>query len=123
MEKQSMRTSLVKNIEAELTKDADDIDPGFIDRAIDQLYALDGLSPPTLSDAALAAAARTIRSRSAWRRRNILTAGVRKRRFTRRVLRGAWAVCCAILILFSVNYAAALTTGSCLPSTVGLHLG
>jgi hypothetical protein len=122
MEKQSTRASLIETIESELEKDADDIDPGFIDRAVDELYALDGLSPPKLSDEALAAAARTVRSRAAWRRRNTLAERARKHRFTRRAVRGAWAVCCAGLVLFSVNYVTALVTGSCLPSRAGIKI-
>jgi hypothetical protein len=122
MEKQNMRASLIETIESELEKDAEDIDGECIDRAVDGLYALDGLSPPKLSDEALAAAARTVRSRAAWRRRNTLAEGARKRRFTRRAVRGVCAACCALLVLFSANYVTTLITGSCLPSKAGIKL-
>ncbi|MDR2663128.1 MAG: hypothetical protein LBC31_09045, partial [Treponema sp.] len=104
MEKQGTRDSLVEDMELELKKDAGDIDGDFIDRRIDELYALDGLSPPKLNDAALNAAARTIRARAAWRRRNRLAKETRKHRFTRRVVRGAVAACCLVFFSFSVNY-------------------
>ena len=122
MEKQSTRAFLIENIESELEKNADDIDPGFIDRVIDELYALDGLSPPKLSGETLDAAARTIRSRAAWRRRNTLAEQTRKRRFIRRAVRGTCAACCALLFLFSVNYVTTLITGSCLPSKAGINI-
>jgi hypothetical protein len=122
MEKQSTRAFLIENIESELEKNADDIDPDFIDRGIDELYALDGLSPPKLSGGALDTAARTIRSRAAWRRRNTLAEQARKRRFTRRAVRGTCAACCAFLFFFSVNYVTTLVTGSCLPSKVGINI-
>ncbi|MDR2740466.1 MAG: hypothetical protein LBB68_11645 [Treponema sp.] len=120
MEKEGMRTSLIECIEAELQKDAKDIDGDFIDRRIDELYALEGRSPPKLSDEALDAAARTVRFRAAWRRRNTLAWQEQKRRFTRRVLRGVWAACGVFLVLFSANYLSALVTGSCLPSKAGI---
>jgi hypothetical protein len=120
MEKQEPRASLIECIEGELEKDPARIDGDFIDRKIDELYALDGLSPPKLNGEALAAAARTIRSRAAWRRRNALARRERKRRFIRRALRGLWAACGVFLFLFSVNYLSALVTGSCLPSKVGV---
>jgi hypothetical protein len=122
MEKQDTRDSLVECIEAELQKDADDIDGDCIDRHLDELYALDGLSPPRLSDKALEAAARTIRSRAAWRRRNELADRARKRRFARRALRGAWVACCASLALVAANFVTILATDSCLPSKVGIRL-
>jgi hypothetical protein len=122
MGKQSMRASLIEHIESELKKNADDIDGDFIDRAIDKLYTLDGLTPPKLSDDALDAAARTVRSRAAWRRGNTLAEGARKHRFIRRAIRGACAACCASLLLFSANQVTALVTGSCLPSKIGIKL-
>jgi hypothetical protein len=122
MEKQSMRDSLIEEIESELKKDADDIDGDFIDRRIDKLYALDGLDPPKLNNEALGAAARTIRARSAWRRRNRLVKETRKHRFTRRAVRGAVAACCLVFFTFSVNYVTALVSGSCLPSKVGIKI-
>jgi hypothetical protein len=118
MEKQSTRDSLIESIALELKKDADRVDGGFIDRRIDELYALDGLPPPKLSDGALRAAARTIRARAAWRRRNMLAKRKLRRRFTRYV----WAVCGAFLFLFSVNYISALVTGSCLPAKVDIRI-
>ena len=126
MAKQDMRDSLidslVKDIESELQKGAEDIDPGFIDRRVDELYALDGLSPPTLNDEALDAAARTIRARAAWRHRNTQANRARKHRFTRRAVRGAVAACCAFLFFFSANYLTTLLTGSCLLSKVGVKV-
>ena len=116
------RDSLVRDIESELQKDAKDIDDDFIDRRIDELYALEGRSPPKLSDEALDTAARTIRSRAAWRRRNTLAERVRKRRVTRRALRGVCAACCVFLFFVSANYMTTLVTGSCLPSKVGIKL-
>jgi hypothetical protein len=50
------RNSLIEDIKSELGKEAAVIDPGFIDRRIDELYALDGLSPPKLDDEQLRAA-------------------------------------------------------------------
>jgi hypothetical protein len=120
MEKQRMRVSLIKDIEAELNKEAEDLDGDFIDRRIDELYAAEGLSPPKLSREALDAAARTVRSRAAWRSRNKLAEGMQKRRFTRRLLRGTLAACGVFLVLFSLNYLSALATGSCIPSKAGL---
>jgi hypothetical protein len=117
-----MRASLIEHIESELKKDVDDIDGDCIDRRIDELYALDGLAPPKLSDDALLAAARTVRSRAAWRRKNALVEQTRKRRFTRRALRGVWAACCLLLFTVTANYAATLATGSCLPSKVGIKI-
>jgi hypothetical protein len=122
MEKQGMRNFLIEDIELELKKDADDIDSDFIDRRIDELYTLDGLSPPKLNDEALDAAARTIRARAAWRGRNTQAKAARKHRFTRRVVRGAVAACCLAFFSFSVNYISALVTGSCLPSKVGIKI-
>jgi hypothetical protein len=118
MEKQGTQDSLIEAIEAELHKDADDIDGDMIDRRIDELYALDGLSPPKLDDEALGAAARTVRSRAAWRRRNRPAKEERKRRFTR----GAMAACCLVFFSFSINYLTTLITGSCLPSKVGIKI-
>jgi hypothetical protein len=122
MEKQRVRDSLVEDIESELKKDADNIDGDLIERSIDKLFALDGLSPPEPGDEALQAAVRAIRSRAAWRRRNTLAEQVRKRRFVRRVVCGVCAACCAFLVLFSANYATTLLTGSCLPSKVGIKV-
>jgi hypothetical protein len=122
MEKQDKRVSLFADIEAELNKAAEDIDGDFIDRRIDGLYALEGRFPPKVSGEALAAAARTVRARAAWRRRNTAAEGMQKRRFTRRVLRGALAACCAFLFLFSANYVTTLLTGSCLPSKAGIKI-
>jgi hypothetical protein len=122
MEKQRTRVSLIEDIELELKKDPGRIDPGFIDRGIDELYTLDGLSPPELDDEALDAAARTVRSRAAWRRRNTLAEGTRRRRFTRRALRRIWAACGAFLFLFSANYVTTLVSGSCLPSKAGIRI-
>jgi hypothetical protein len=120
MEKQAARDSLIEGIEAELNKDAKDIDGDRIERRVDELYALDGLPPPELSGKALDAAARTIRARAAWRRRNTLAEQARKRRTSRRAFRAACAACCAFLFFFSANYVTALLTGSCLPSKVGI---
>ncbi|MDR0707332.1 MAG: hypothetical protein LBF60_05585 [Treponema sp.] len=122
MTEKDLRDSLIESIEAELKKDADDIDGAFIDCLTDGLYALDGLSPPRLNDEALAVAVRTIRARAAWRRRNTQTKEARKRRFTRRAVRGAAAVCCLVFFTFSANYLTTLATGSCLPSKVGINI-
>jgi hypothetical protein len=122
MEIQNTRDALIEDIESELEKDAGDIDPGFIDRRIDELYALDGLPPSKPGDEALAAACRTVRARAAWRSRNTLADQALKRRFTRRVVRGAVAACCAFLFFFSANYVTTLVTGSCLPSKVGIKI-
>jgi hypothetical protein len=122
MEKQSTRDSLIENIESELKKDAEDIDGVLIDRRIDELYALDGLSPPRLSKEALAAAARTVRSRAAWRLGNRLAGQENRHRFTRRAVRCVCAACCALLFLFSANYAVTRVTGSCLPSKAGIKI-
>jgi hypothetical protein len=116
------RASLIEDIESELEKEAGAVDPGFIDRRIDELYALDGLSPPKLNGEALHAAARTVRARAAWRRRNMLAERAGKRRLTRRIVRVAVAACCAFLVLFSANYISALVTGVCLPSNVGIKI-
>jgi hypothetical protein len=122
MEKQSARASLIEHIESELKKDAEDIDGVSIDRALDGLYALDGLAPPELSDDALLAAARTVRSRAAWRQRNTLAEQTRKRRFARRAVRGVWAACCLLLFTVTANYATTLATGSCIPSKLGIKV-
>jgi hypothetical protein len=120
MKKQDLRTSLIECIEAELNKDPRNIDGDLIDRGIDTLYALESRSPPKLSDEALDAAARTIRSRAAWRRGNTRVRREQKHRFTRRVLRGALAACCVLLFLFSANYVTIMLTGSCLFSRAGV---
>jgi hypothetical protein len=117
-----MRDFIIRDIEAELKKDADGIDGDSIDRRLDELYSLDGLSPPDLSEEALDAAARTVRARAAWRSRNTLTGRARRSRLSRRIVRGAWAACFAALFLFSANYVTTLATGSCLPSKVGISL-
>jgi hypothetical protein len=122
MEKQAKRDSLIEDIESELQKDSGDINSDFIDRSIDELYALEGRSPPKLSDEALDAAARTVRSRAAWRNRNMPAERERKRRFTRRAVRGVCAACCAFLFFVSANHVTTLITGSCLPSKVGIKL-
>ena len=121
MEKQRIRASLVREIEAELKKDPDRIDGDLIDSRLDELYALDGLAVPKLDGKALDAAARTTRTRAAWRQGNKLAARARKRRFARRAVRGVWAACFAALFLFSANYVTTLVTGSCLPSKVGIE--
>jgi hypothetical protein len=122
VEKQDPRDSLVECIESELQKDADNIDGDRVDRAIDGLYALDGLSPPRPGSGDLEALLRAVRSRAAWRRRKTLAVRERKRRFARRALRGVWAACCASLVLLSANFVTTLATGSCLPSKVGITL-
>jgi hypothetical protein len=122
MDKQSMRDSLIEAVQSELEKDADDIDSDCIERRIDELCVLDGLNPPKLNEEALDAAARTIRARAAWRRRNTLAKETRKRRFARGVIRGAMAACCLIFFTFSANYITTLATGSCLPSKVGIKI-
>ncbi|MDR0400304.1 MAG: hypothetical protein LBH51_05110 [Treponema sp.] len=116
------KETLKKNITSELKKEAAEIDPDCIDRRIDELYALEGLDPPRLNAEALDAAARTIRARAAWRRRNRLAEEARKRRFARRTVRGVMAACCLALFSFSANYAAALATGSCFPSKLGVTI-
>jgi triphosphoribosyl-dephospho-CoA synthetase len=120
------RNSLIDEIKSELEKEAAAIDPGFIDRRIDELYALDGLVPPKLDAVQLCAAARTIRARAAWRRRNTQAKEAWKRRFIRRLIRrlvrGAAAACCLFVLTFSVNYLTALITGSCLPSKAGITI-
>ncbi|MDR2370347.1 MAG: hypothetical protein LBD71_02605 [Treponema sp.] len=122
MKKQGMRDSLIEDVKSELKKDAGRIDSDFIDRRIDELYALDGFSPPRLDDEVLDAAARTIRARAAWRRRNTLAKEARKRRFIRRAVRGAVTACCLALFIFSANYLIILATGSCIPSKVGIKI-
>jgi hypothetical protein len=122
MEKQGMRDFLIRNIAAELEKDPGSLDGDFIDRRIDELYALEGREAPKLSGEALDAAARTVRSRAAWRRRNALESRARKRVRTRRLVRGAWAACFTALFFFSANYVAALITGSCLPAHAGIQV-
>jgi hypothetical protein len=119
MEKQNMRDSLIADVETELKKDAGDIDGDFIDRRIDELYALDGVSPPSLNDEDMAAAVRTIRTRAAWKR-NRAAVEARKRRFVRRVVRGAVAACCLAVFAFSANYLVIMATGSCIPSRAGI---
>jgi hypothetical protein len=119
MEKQSMRDSFIEDVKSELKKEADAIDGDFIDRRIDGLYALDGLNPPKLNDEALDAAARTIRARAAWRRRNTLAQKTRKSRFTRWAACGAVAACC---LSFFANYLTAVVTGSCLLSKAGIKI-
>jgi hypothetical protein len=122
MEKQKRPNSLIEDIESELKKDADNLDCDFIDCRIDELYALDGLDPPKLNDEALDTAARTIRARAAWRRRNTQAKEARKYRFTRRMMRGTAAACGAFLFFFSANYLSTLVTGSCIPSKVGIKI-
>ena len=117
-----MRDFLIGRIQSELKKNADDLDPDLIDRGIDGLYALDGLSPPKASDEQLRAAVRTIRARADWRRRNRLAERSVKRRFTRRAVRWAVAACFMVLLLFSANYVSTLITGACLPSRVGIKI-
>jgi hypothetical protein len=117
-----MRDSLIEEVASELKKDADDIDPGFIDRRIDELCARGGLSLPTLGDEALEATARTIRARAGWRRQTMLAKEVRKRRFTRAALRGAAAACCLALFAVFTNYLTIQATGSCIPSKVGIKI-
>jgi hypothetical protein len=114
--------TLVRDIESELKKDSNLIDGDLIDRALDELYGISGLSPPRLSGGALEAAARTVRARHEYRNRNALAEYKRKRRFNRRAVRGIRAVCFAALFLFSANYVTMLVTGSCLPSKVGINL-
>jgi hypothetical protein len=122
MEKQDTRDSLVECIEKELQKEAENIDGDLIDRKLEELYALDGLSPPQPDSEAIEAAARAVRSRAAWRSRNAQTGREQKRRFVRRAVRAAWVACCASLILLSANFVTTLATGSCLPSRVGIKL-
>lgn len=122
MKKQHIRTSLIENIESELKKDADDMDPDFIDRRIDELYALDGLSSPKLSDEALCAAARAVRARALWRRQTTLAKQDIKRRFVHRASHWAVAACCGVIVFFSANYVTTLITGACIPSKVGIKI-
>ena len=122
MARQNMRDSLIENIESELQKDAETIDSDCIDRMIDELCALEGISPLKLSDETLLAAARTVRARAAFRHRNMLADRERKRRLTRRALRAACAACCAFLFFLSANHVTTLITGSCLPSKVGIKV-
>jgi hypothetical protein len=112
------RNSLIDEIKSELEKEAAAIDPGFIDRRIDELYALDGLVPPKLDAEQLCAAARTVQARAAWRRRGISA----KYALKRRLIRGTMAACFSTLLLLSANYASILITGSCLPSKAGITI-
>ena len=114
------RDSIIADIESELKKD--DPDPGLIDRRIDELYRLDGLSPPKMSAEQLQAAARTVLARAGWRRRNELVKRASKRRFTLGAARWAAAACFLFLFLFSSNYVTILLTGSCLPSKAGIKI-
>jgi hypothetical protein len=114
------RKTLIEEVKSELKKDAAAIDAGFIDRRIDELYVLDGLAPPELDAEQLRAAARTVRARAAWKRRNTLAAGALKRRLVRGLTRGAAAACGAFLVFFFVNHITALATGACLPSRAGI---
>jgi hypothetical protein len=107
------RNSLIEDIKSDLEKEAAAIDPDFIDRRIDELYALDGLDPPKLDDEAL---------RAAWRQRNRAAKRASKRRVGSRAVRWALAACSAVLIFFSVNYVTTLVTGACLPSRVGIKI-
>ena len=116
------RDSLIEEVKSELKKDAAAIDPGFIDRRIDELYVLDGLSPPKLDEERLRAAARTVQARAGWRRRNLLAERALKRRFTARAVRWAVAACFVVLFLFSANYVITLVTGACIPSKAGIKL-
>jgi hypothetical protein len=116
------RDTLIEAVKSELKKDAAAIDPGFLDRRIDELYALDGLAPPKLEEKQLLAAARTVRARAAWRRQNRAAKQALKRRFTARAVPWAAAACCAVLLLFSANYVSTLLTGSCLPSKAGIKI-
>jgi hypothetical protein len=122
MDKQKPRDSLIEDIKSELEKDEGDIDPDFIDRRVDELYALDGLDLPKLNDEALGAAARTVRARAAWRHRNALAKRALKHRFAYRAVWAAVAACFAVLFLFSANYLSTLATGTCLPSKVGIKI-
>lgn len=122
MEKHGMRDLLIEEVEAELRKSIDDIDPDVIDRQIDELCALEGISLPSLNDAALAAVARTIRARAAWRRQNTLAKEARARRFAHHVVHGAVAACCFAVFTLSTNYISALATGSCLLSKAGINI-
>jgi hypothetical protein len=122
MEKQNTRDSLIEDVKSELKKDTEDIDPDFIGRRIDELYALNGLDLPELNDEELDAAVRTIRARAVWRRQNALAKEARKRRFTCGAFRGAVAACCLVFFTFSANYLTTLVTGSCLPSKVGIKI-
>ena len=122
MEIQKRRNSLIEAIESELEKGPGDIDPELIDRRIDELYALDGRSPPKIGDEARYAAARAVRARAAWRSRNRLTKGAAKRRFMGRAVRGAVAACCGVFFFFSANYVTTWITGSCIPSKVGIKI-
>jgi hypothetical protein len=114
------RNSLIEEVKSELKKDF--IDPGFIERRIDELYLLDGLSPPKLDDEQLHAAARTVQARAAWRRRNSAAKQRLKRRLASRAVRWAVAACFSALLLFSANYVSALLTGSCLLSKAGIKI-
>jgi hypothetical protein len=116
------RNSLIEEVKAELEKDAAAIDPGFIDRRIDELYALDGMTPPKLDAEQLRAATRTVQARAAWRRRNRAVTRTLKRRVVSRVVRWAAAACCFAFITFSVNYITTLITGNCIPSKVGIKI-
>ena len=122
MKKQYIRNSLIEHIEMELKKDSGDIDPDFIDGRIDELYALDGLSPQKLGDKELCAASSAVRARALFRRSNIQAEQRRKRRFMHRVVRGAAAACCALLFFLSANYVTTLLSGSCLLSKVGIKV-
>jgi hypothetical protein len=116
------RSSLIEDIQAELQKDAAAIAPDFIDRCIDELYALDGLISPKPDDEAVRTAARTVRARALWRRQNIAAKRALTRRVRSRAVRWTLAACSAVLIFFSVNYITALATGDCLPSRVGIKI-
>jgi hypothetical protein len=119
---EAKRNSLIEAIQSELQKDDDAIDPDRIDRHIDALYALDGLAPPKLDDEQLRAAARTVRARAAWRRRNTRAKGASRRRLGSRAPRWAVAACFSALFLFSANYVTTLASGACLPSRVGIKI-
>jgi hypothetical protein len=116
------RNYLIEEVKLELQKDAAAIDGDFIDRRIDELYALDGLSPPTLDDEQLRTAARTVQARAHWRHRNILEKRASKRRIGSRAVRWAAAVCFSALAFFSVNHITVLVTGACLPSRMGIKI-
>jgi hypothetical protein len=112
------RDALINDIEAELKKDASGIDLDFIDRRIDELYALDGLAPPKLQDEQLQGRCPDNAGPRRMETRNTPA----KRALKRRAVSWSVAACFTVLFLFSANYVSTMIIDTCLPSKVGIKI-
>jgi hypothetical protein len=114
--RRNSRNALFIEIEKEIGKPVDSINPEYIGRLVDSLYTLDDTSPPRLGKERLEAAALGVK------RRAMKPPGGFFPQSSRRVRWGVSAACAAALLFVLVNFGIAWATGGCLLRKVDAKL-